>query len=718
MKMIHERVAARLAHRTDLGIATCERHLDSIAAGFMSSVLGIGKHRAQSAIGPHVVVWFYSPGEPKPITEITAEVAASPRKRAVGLSRHKVLHPATGMLFLQPGGPAERHETFHVGGVQFPFDLIFVRRDHRIGKIVHDIQPDDPGRWGYRRTSAVIEVVGGFCKAHGIKLGDEVGFGHAVRTAQADSKVAQGDSEWAVWSTTLEKGGGYILRRFPTRAQALSYAKEIIRGVGARWSGGDPTDPKDLVRKVAQAREGWMMADGHEVRSTNFAMVRTAGTFDGSTPCSLCGSTPPAGDWSSPDGLCEACAERRDASRLGFDASGRVRKANGDYCDACDAHAPGQLKPVFTGEDPPEIKFLCPACKKADVYGCEPGEPLDERAAQLDKGRTAAGNWVVMIEGAGIGTQVIASYPSEFAANEAAVELRGKRDSMGSNARIGVTRRMSGSGRVSIMSDAEIDGLLRQASRIVKRRRRPVAPVSEVPSGKPVQTQPEQQAPKPTGKAPKTARDLEEDERQEHGPLCVSCRQEEGEYEAPGGLLCGRCYDELLIQEPGDDWGMPQEGQAQTHDLLRTITEASRRGQLDEARCPQCDEPVGPGGSCEACGASFAEFERMSAGRQAGAVPLDAVSGASRQAAFPAKFRGTCRVCGQYIDVGAMINWSKASGASHQSCGTPSTSRPSGGGYRRRDPGHCFCADPACECADRCMCDSSCNCRGGNIYDC
>lgn len=132
----------------------------------------------------HYVVWYYHPDDPKPISEITAEVASTPRKRAVGLSGHEALHPQGGMLFLTPHGPAEREETYHVGGVKFPFDIVFVRRDHKIGQIVHNIQPEDPGCWSYPRTACVIEVVGGYCKAHGIKVGDEVGFGHAVKTAQ------------------------------------------------------------------------------------------------------------------------------------------------------------------------------------------------------------------------------------------------------------------------------------------------------------------------------------------------------------------------------------------------------------------------------------------------------------------------------------------------------------------------------------------------------
>jgi uncharacterized membrane protein (UPF0127 family) len=168
---VAERVRERMAHRADLGI-------EQVQPDPVIERKTAARHTAAPAV--HYVVWFYSPMSPKPTVEITAEVAATPRKRAVGLSQHQALHPFAGMLFLHPQGPAERQETFHMGGVPFAIDLVFVRRDHRIGKIVHNIHPSDPGRWGYKKTAAVIEVVGGFCKSHGIKLGDEVGFGHAI----------------------------------------------------------------------------------------------------------------------------------------------------------------------------------------------------------------------------------------------------------------------------------------------------------------------------------------------------------------------------------------------------------------------------------------------------------------------------------------------------------------------------------------------------------
>lgn len=55
---------------------------------------------ARPAPDAHVVVWFLHAGDPKPVTEVTAEVVRTPTKRAQGLQGRERLHPATGMLFL------------------------------------------------------------------------------------------------------------------------------------------------------------------------------------------------------------------------------------------------------------------------------------------------------------------------------------------------------------------------------------------------------------------------------------------------------------------------------------------------------------------------------------------------------------------------------------------------------------------------------------------
>ena len=49
-------------------------------------------------------VWFYRADVAEPAAEITADVAATPLRRAMGLSRYRALEPSTGMIFLPPEG--------------------------------------------------------------------------------------------------------------------------------------------------------------------------------------------------------------------------------------------------------------------------------------------------------------------------------------------------------------------------------------------------------------------------------------------------------------------------------------------------------------------------------------------------------------------------------------------------------------------------------------
>lgn len=74
-------------------------------AGRLAGRVGVAKMPTRTAgswatATPHVIVWFYSAGDPKPVTEVTVEVARSPAKRAEGLQGRDQLHPAAGMLFL------------------------------------------------------------------------------------------------------------------------------------------------------------------------------------------------------------------------------------------------------------------------------------------------------------------------------------------------------------------------------------------------------------------------------------------------------------------------------------------------------------------------------------------------------------------------------------------------------------------------------------------
>jgi len=183
----------------------------------VSDEYGTTKKWAQSWAHPsadaHVVVWFYHPGDPKPVSEITAEVVKSPRGRRVGLQGRERLHPAAGMVFLHPDGPAERQETFHMGAVKFPIDIVWIGRDRRIKMIAANRQPGAKGQWG-NLASAVIEVCGGYCKAHAIEVGDEVGFGRVVRAGRRTAEAP--DPGWGERWGTWEGPGGervYMFRK-------------------------------------------------------------------------------------------------------------------------------------------------------------------------------------------------------------------------------------------------------------------------------------------------------------------------------------------------------------------------------------------------------------------------------------------------------------------------------------------------------------------------
>lgn len=291
----------------------------------LRQVVKKGSRIAQSWVRPdpgvaHMAVWFYHPGDPSPLAEITAELVVSPRKRAIGLSRHNMLHPMAGMLFLHPDGPSERHETFHVGGVKFPFDLVFIRRDHRIGKIIHDIQPDNLGRWGYPKTSAVIEVVGGFCESHGIGLGDHVGFGGLVRAQATDYCPYCRSSNIKVETTEI---------RFKCRDCHQSWSDQY---------GGDRRHAQ-LESGMAECRQcGWFASRDDFVSdesepgcpdcgATDIKFARRRADIAKDVECLGCGWRTAEMDWQHEVEYCPRCGAELDAGMIlpdGFDANAQL----------------------------------------------------------------------------------------------------------------------------------------------------------------------------------------------------------------------------------------------------------------------------------------------------------------------------------------------------------------------------------------------------------
>jgi len=76
------------------------------------------------------------------------------------------------MLF--PFTPKD-HVTFHMGKVKFPIDILFLLDEFdgmKVAKIIHNAQPGALEVWSYGKTAYVLEVPGGSCKEHNIKIND------------------------------------------------------------------------------------------------------------------------------------------------------------------------------------------------------------------------------------------------------------------------------------------------------------------------------------------------------------------------------------------------------------------------------------------------------------------------------------------------------------------------------------------------------------------
>jgi uncharacterized membrane protein (UPF0127 family) len=102
-----------------------------------------------------------------PIASLLAELAATPAQMQQGLSGRASLPDGFGMLFDMG---AQGHHVFHMLGVAFPLDFIFVGEDGRVSSIVHDVPSYAPELIG-ADSRWVIEAPAGWAARHGIQPG-------------------------------------------------------------------------------------------------------------------------------------------------------------------------------------------------------------------------------------------------------------------------------------------------------------------------------------------------------------------------------------------------------------------------------------------------------------------------------------------------------------------------------------------------------------------
>ncbi len=105
--------------------------------------------------------------------ELAVEVAQTPEELRAGLGGRTALEPShdpwvqTGMLFDM--GCSDVHG-FHMVGVQFSLDILFVHATGHIQGIAHQAQPGDPGPiLSPRGCRWVVEAPGGWAREHGVQ---------------------------------------------------------------------------------------------------------------------------------------------------------------------------------------------------------------------------------------------------------------------------------------------------------------------------------------------------------------------------------------------------------------------------------------------------------------------------------------------------------------------------------------------------------------------
>jgi len=105
---------------------------------------------------------------------VNVEIADTIQKREVGLMYRNSLDANAGMIFVFP---TAAQQTFWMHNTQIPLDMIFAGDDARVLGVVENAEPYSERQLGVDGASRyVLEVNGGFARAHGISRGDVLKF--------------------------------------------------------------------------------------------------------------------------------------------------------------------------------------------------------------------------------------------------------------------------------------------------------------------------------------------------------------------------------------------------------------------------------------------------------------------------------------------------------------------------------------------------------------
>lgn len=115
-------------------------------------------------------------------TAARVELALTPARRELGLMYRNHMDEYAGMLFVFP---ASQRLRFWMKNTEIPLDMIFADSKGRIVGIVANAEPYSERPVGPDADAQyVLEVNGGFCARHGVRVGDRMRFvGFAPRAA-------------------------------------------------------------------------------------------------------------------------------------------------------------------------------------------------------------------------------------------------------------------------------------------------------------------------------------------------------------------------------------------------------------------------------------------------------------------------------------------------------------------------------------------------------
>ena len=103
---------------------------------------------------------------------VTVEIVRTPDARRLGLMYRRQLAADRGMLFVFEG---EQPRRFTMRNTLMPLDMLFIDARGRIVGLVERARPQTPGPYGPDVPATyVLEVVGGYCRRHGVRVGDRV----------------------------------------------------------------------------------------------------------------------------------------------------------------------------------------------------------------------------------------------------------------------------------------------------------------------------------------------------------------------------------------------------------------------------------------------------------------------------------------------------------------------------------------------------------------